>query len=77
MEIHAAIFRATDEVAEMVLSVAEDEAEDEEPDIVTIDGVTWRAAVTCAKTYQSTRGPVRITRRLYRSTLLEKALYFS
>ena len=67
-EAYAAIFRATDEVAEMVLSAAEDEAEDEEPDVVTIDGVTWRAAVACAKTYQSTRGPVRITRRLYRSS---------
>lgn len=67
-EAYAAIFKATDEVAEMVVSAAEDEAEDEEPDVVVVDGVTWRAAVTCAKTYQSTRGPVRVTRRLYRSS---------
>lgn len=67
-EAYAAIFKATDEVAELVVSAAEDEAEDEEPDVVVIEGVHWRAAVRCAKTYQSTRGPLRVCRRLYRSS---------
>lgn len=66
-EAHSAIIALTDGVAQMVIAGAEDEAEEEEPDVVVIDGTVWRAAVTCAKTYHSIRGPLVVTRTLFRS----------
>ena len=66
-EAYSAVFKLTDEVAQMVVAAAEDEAEEEEPDDVVEGGSVWRAALTCSKTYHSIRGPVRVTRTLYRS----------
>lgn len=66
-EAYSAIIKLTDEVAQMVIATAEDEAEEEEPDVVIdANGVVWRAALTCEKTYHSIRGPLAITRALYR-----------
>lgn len=66
-EASAAVFKATDEIAQMVVGSIEDEGEAEEPDVVVADGEVWRTALIAAKTYQSTRGPLRVTRKLYRS----------
>lgn len=67
-EAYAAVFKATDEIAQMVVGSVEDEGEAEEPDVVIDDGKVWRKALVMAKTYQSTRGPLTVTRKLYRST---------
>jgi len=64
-EAMATIFQQTDELAQLVVTAAEEDADDEE-DEVDIDGVRWRAVGAFDKTYQSIRGPIRVRRRLYR-----------
>lgn len=65
-EAYAAIFKATDAVAQLVVAAAEGDAEAEEPDGVVIDGVMWRAVLVVAKTYHSIRGPLTVVRKLFR-----------
>lgn len=67
LDAYTSIFKETDAIAQQVVSDAEGEASDEEDDTVERDGVTYRAAGTFEKTYQSTRGQLRIRRKLYRS----------
>lgn len=66
-EAYSAIFAQTDAVAQMVVAAAEEEANDQEDDRVVVDGTTWKSAGTFTKTYQSTRGPIAVKRKLYRS----------
>lgn len=65
MAAYAKVYAGADEVTRVALEGLEDEAE-EEPDVVLVDGVKWRAAVTAASTYKTLRGPVRVQRKLYR-----------
>lgn len=65
MEAYAKAYAGADAVTKAMLEALEDE-EEEEPDVVVIDGVTWRCVLTSAETYQSLRGPVRKQRKLYR-----------
>jgi hypothetical protein len=63
-EALATIFRQTDELAQLVVAAAEDAAA--EDDEVDVNGVIWRSAGAFEKTYLSTRGPIRIRRKLFR-----------
>ncbi len=66
-EAYAAIFKQIDDVAQQVVSAAEDEVNDQEDDRVVIGDTTWKSVGTFTKTYQSTRGPIPVRRKLYRS----------
>jgi hypothetical protein len=46
---YAKVYAGADEVTRVALEGLEDE-EEEEPDVVVVDGVKWRAAVTAAAT---------------------------
>jgi hypothetical protein len=61
------IFQQTDELAQLVVAAAEEDSDDEEDDEVDVDGVKWRSVGAFERTYHSTRGPIRVKRRLYRS----------
>ena len=66
-EAYSAIFRQTDRVAQMVVAAAEEELSDEEDDRVDVGNTTWVSAGSYSKTYHSTRGPIIVKRKLYRS----------
>lgn len=65
MAAYAKAYAGADEIAQKVLEAAEAE-DDEEPDVVVIDDVTWRCVLTSEATYQGLRGPIRKLRKLYR-----------
>ncbi len=64
---YSAIFAQTNAVAQMVVAAAADDANDQEDDRVVVNGTVWKSAGTFTKTYQSTRGPIAVKRKLYRS----------
>lgn len=66
MAAYAKIYAAGDVVTQKVIEALE-ESEDEEPDVVELGGVTWRAVLSSAETYKTLRGPVRVQRKLFRS----------
>lgn len=65
MAAYAKVYASADDVARVALEGLE--AEDDEPDVVVVRGVRWRAVLSAAATYQSLRGPLRVRRKLYRS----------
>ena len=66
MAAYAKVYAGADTVTQMAIEALEAD-EDEEPDVVVIDGVAWRAVVSCEATYKCLRGPLRVSRKLYRS----------
>lgn len=66
MAAYAAAFAAGDEIAKKAIEDIEAE-EEEEPDVVVIGGIAWRAVLSSERTYHSLRGPMRFRRKLYRS----------
>jgi hypothetical protein len=66
MAAYAATFAAGDEIAKKAIEDIEAE-EEEEPDVVVVAGVEWRAVLSSERTYQSLRGPMRFRRKPYRS----------
>lgn len=67
MEAYAAVYAAVDGIARDAIAAAEEDASDEEPDVVVADGVKWTAVLTSPHTYKTLRGGVRVVRKLYRS----------
>lgn len=66
MAAYAKVYAGADMVTQVTIEALEAD-EEEEPDVVVIDGITWRAVVTCEATYRCLRGPLRCSRKLYRS----------
>ena len=66
MAAYAKVYAGADDVVRAALEGLEAE-DDEEPDVVVADGVTWRAVISSETTFRCLRGPVRCKRKLYRS----------
>lgn len=66
MAAYAKVYAGADDVVRAALEGLEAEA-DEEPDVVVNDGITWRAVLSSEATYRCLRGPIRCSRKLYRS----------
>lgn len=66
MAAYAKVYAGADRVTQVAIEALE-EAEEEEPDVVVVAGVTWRAVLSCEATYRCLRGPLRCSRKLYRS----------
>ena len=66
MAAYAKVYAGADRVTQVAIEALEAD-EEEEPDVVVVGGVMWRAVVSCEATYRCLRGPLRCSRKLYRS----------
>lgn len=66
MAAYAKVYAGADTVTQVAIEALEAE-EEEEPDVVIVGGVTWHAVLSCEATYSCLRGPLRCSRKLYRS----------